>query len=63
MKKSQGNLIVAILFLLCAILNLWKVEYHNIQLSKIVIGALWLLASLVTFWEYNKNRKKEAENE
>lgn len=60
MKKSQGNLIVAILFLLCAVLNLMRVDVGNIQLSEIVIGGLWLLASLLTFWEYHKNKKKEA---
>ncbi|MEM1119764.1 MAG: hypothetical protein AAGJ18_04910 [Bacteroidota bacterium] len=59
MKKSQGNLIVAILFLLCAFVNLMRVDVGNIQLSEIVIGGLWLLASLLTFWEYNKNKEKK----
>ncbi len=59
MKKSQGNLIVAILFLLCAIVNLRGVDMGNIQLSAIVISGLWLAASLLSFWEYSKNKKKE----
>jgi len=62
MKKSQGNLIVAILFLMCAILNLMRVDVGNIQLSDIAIGGLWLLASLFTFWEYHKNKNLEKRN-
>lgn len=62
MRKAQGNLIAAILFLLVAVLNLLNVDYSNVKLDAIVLVSLWLLASFFSFREYQKNKAKE-ENE
>ena len=59
MKKPQGHLIVAVLFLLVAVVHLLLADTSNVQLSDIVLSGIWLLGSLVSFWQYRKYRKGE----
>ena len=59
MKKPQGHLIVAVLFLLVAVVHLLLADTSNVQLSDIVLSGIWLLGSLVSFWQYRKYRKVE----